>query len=89
MDIGQRFILLINRAFRALPHYSLDNGSIFNECLFSPGRNNVISGVAKTIKTHFKKHPLAIVNIKHRAKGTPVQELIFELEVCASSLHFC
>ncbi|XP_073117745.1 CRM-domain containing factor CFM2, chloroplastic isoform X2 [Elaeis guineensis] len=44
------------------------------------GRNNVISGVAKTIKTHFKKHPLAIVNIKHRAKGTPVQELIFELE---------
>lgn len=44
------------------------------------GRNNVISGVAKTIKTHFKKHPLAIVNIKGRAKGTSVQDLIFELE---------
>ncbi|WOL06537.1 hypothetical protein Cni_G15271 [Canna indica] len=44
------------------------------------GRSNVISGVAKTIKTHFKKHPLAIVNIKGRANGTSVQELIFELE---------
>ncbi|XP_020110638.1 CRM-domain containing factor CFM2, chloroplastic isoform X1 [Ananas comosus] len=44
------------------------------------GRNNVIPGVAKTIKTHFKKHPLAIVNIKGRATGTPVQQLIFELE---------
>ncbi|XP_072972731.1 CRM-domain containing factor CFM2, chloroplastic isoform X2 [Typha angustifolia] len=44
------------------------------------GRNNVLSGVAKTIKTHFKKHPLAIVNIKGRATGTSVQQLIFELE---------
>lgn len=46
------------------------------------GRNNVITGVAKTIKTHFKKHPLAIVNIKNRADGTPIQQLITELEVC-------
>ncbi|KAJ0985467.1 hypothetical protein J5N97_003823 [Dioscorea zingiberensis] len=44
------------------------------------GRNNVITGVAKTIKTHFKKYPLAIVNIKGRANGTSVQEIIFELE---------
>ncbi|KAH7688661.1 Poly(A)-specific exoribonuclease PARN protein [Dioscorea alata] len=44
------------------------------------GRNNIITGVAKTIMTHFKKHPLAIVNIKGRAKGTSVQEIIFELE---------
>ncbi|XP_008793802.1 CRM-domain containing factor CFM2, chloroplastic isoform X1 [Phoenix dactylifera] len=51
-----------------------------NRPVLAVGRNNAISGVAKTIKTHFKKHPLAIVNIKHRAKGTPVQELIFELE---------
>uniref|UniRef100_A0A453C5J7 CRM domain-containing protein n=1 Tax=Aegilops tauschii subsp. strangulata TaxID=200361 RepID=A0A453C5J7_AEGTS len=46
------------------------------------GRNNVITGVAKTIRTHFKKHPLAVVNIKNRADGTPVQQLISELEVC-------
>lgn len=45
------------------------------------GRNNVISGVAKTIKTHFKKYPLAIVNVKGRAKGTTVEEVVFELEV--------
>lgn len=44
------------------------------------GRNNIVTGVARTIMTHFKKHPLAIVNIKGRAKGTSVQEIIFQLE---------
>lgn len=29
---------------------------------------------------HFQKHPLAIVNVKGRAKGTSIQELIFKLE---------
>lgn len=42
----------------------------------------MISGVAKTIRTHFRKHALAIVNIKGRADGTSIAELIFELEVC-------
>lgn len=44
------------------------------------GRSNVVTGVAKTIKDHFKKYPLAIVNVKGRAKGTSVKELIFKLE---------
>ncbi|KAH9620459.1 hypothetical protein KSS87_007703 [Heliosperma pusillum] len=44
------------------------------------GRSNVITGVAKAIKDHFKKYPLAIVNIKGRAKGTSVKEVIFMLE---------
>ncbi|CAK9162841.1 unnamed protein product [Ilex paraguariensis] len=44
------------------------------------GKNNVVSGVAKAIKAHFQKHPLAIVNIKGRAQGTSVQEVIFKLE---------
>lgn len=50
------------------------------------GRNNVITGVAKTIQTHFRKHPLAIVNIKNRADGTPVQQLISELERATGSV---
>ncbi|XP_047062936.1 CRM-domain containing factor CFM2, chloroplastic [Lolium rigidum] len=50
------------------------------------GRNNVITGVATTIRTHFKKHPLAIVNIKNRADGTPVQQLISELEEATGSV---
>jgi hypothetical protein len=56
--------------------------------LIHTGRNNVITGVAKTIKTHFEKHPLAIVNIKNRADGTSVQQLISELEVlfCLASI---
>ncbi|TQD72014.1 hypothetical protein C1H46_042457 [Malus baccata] len=36
----------------------------------SPRRNNIVAGVAKTIKQHFEKHPLAIVNVKGIAKGT-------------------
>ncbi|KAF5958868.1 hypothetical protein HYC85_006093 [Camellia sinensis] len=44
------------------------------------GRSNIVTGVAKTIKTHFQKYPLAIVNVKGRAKGTSVQEVVFKLE---------
>ncbi|RVX08852.1 CRM-domain containing factor CFM2, chloroplastic [Vitis vinifera] len=44
------------------------------------GRSNIVTGVAKTIKAHFQKHPLAIVNVKGRAKGTSVQEVVFKLE---------
>ncbi|KAF3444703.1 hypothetical protein FNV43_RR14396 [Rhamnella rubrinervis] len=44
------------------------------------GRSNIITGVAMTIKEHFKKHPLAIVSVKGRAKGTSVQEVVFKLE---------
>jgi len=48
----------------------------------------MVTGVAKTIMTHFKKHPLAIVNVKGRAKGTSVQELVFQLEVCTPMFLF-
>lgn len=44
------------------------------------GRSNIVTGVAKTINTHFKKHPLAIVNVKGRAKGTSVQEVVLKLQ---------
>ncbi|XP_062184158.1 CRM-domain containing factor CFM2, chloroplastic [Phragmites australis] len=54
--------------------------------VLSIGRNNVITGVAKTIRTHFMKHPLAIVNIKNRADGTPIQQLISELEEATGSV---
>ncbi|OIT05910.1 PREDICTED: CRM-domain containing factor CFM2, chloroplastic [Nicotiana attenuata] len=44
------------------------------------GRSNIVTGVAKAIKAHFKKYPLAIVNVKGRAKGTSVREVVFKLE---------
>ncbi|KAL5582467.1 hypothetical protein UlMin_014909 [Ulmus minor] len=44
------------------------------------GRSNIVTGLAKTIKAHFQKYPLAIVNVKGRAKGTSVQEVVFQLE---------
>ncbi|PKI33793.1 hypothetical protein CRG98_045824 [Punica granatum] len=48
--------------------------------VLSIGRSNIIAGIAKAIRMHFQKHPLAIVNVKGRAKGTSIQELIFKLE---------
>lgn len=53
-----------------------------NRPVISVGRSNIVTGVAKTIKAHFEKHPLAIVNVKGRAKGTSVREVVFKLEVC-------
>lgn len=50
------------------------------------GRTNVVTGVAKAIRDHFKKHPLAIVNVKGRAKGTSVQEVVFQLEQATGSV---
>ncbi|XP_071703311.1 CRM-domain containing factor CFM2, chloroplastic [Rutidosis leptorrhynchoides] len=50
------------------------------------GRSNIVSGVAKTIKTHFQKYPLAIVNIKGRAKGTSVQEVVSKLEEATGAI---
>ncbi|XP_021299250.1 CRM-domain containing factor CFM2, chloroplastic [Herrania umbratica] len=44
------------------------------------GRSNIVTGVAKAIKAHFRKHPLAIVNVKGRAKGTSVQEVVLKLQ---------
>ncbi|GAV74812.1 CRS1_YhbY domain-containing protein [Cephalotus follicularis] len=44
------------------------------------GRSNIISGVAKQIKAHFERHPFAIVNVKGRAEGTSIQEVVFKLE---------
>lgn len=41
-----------------------------------------MTGVAEAIKVHFKRNPLAIVNVKGRAKGTSVQEVVLKLEVC-------
>jgi len=45
------------------------------------GKNNIVSSVVQAIKVHFEQHPLAIVNVKGRSKGTTVQELVFKLEV--------
>nr|XP_043606482.1 CRM-domain containing factor CFM2, chloroplastic [Erigeron canadensis] len=50
------------------------------------GRSNIVTGVAKTIKTHFQKHPLAIVNIKGRARGTSVQEVVSKLEEATGAI---
>ncbi|XP_010485497.1 PREDICTED: CRM-domain containing factor CFM2, chloroplastic-like [Camelina sativa] len=47
---------------------------------FAVGRSNVVTGLAKTLKMHFQKNHLAIVNVKGRAEGTSVQEVIAKLK---------
>ncbi|XP_042501882.1 CRM-domain containing factor CFM2, chloroplastic isoform X2 [Macadamia integrifolia] len=73
--------------FRAAPLSNKDRLLLRKQALkmkrrpvLAVGRNNVITGVAKTIRTHFRKNRLAIVNIKGRAKGTSIQEVVFKLE---------
>ncbi|XP_011047274.1 PREDICTED: chloroplastic group IIA intron splicing facilitator CRS1, chloroplastic [Populus euphratica] len=51
-----------------------------NRPVLAVGRSNIVTGVAKTIKAHFQRHPFAIVNVKGRAKGTSVQEVVSKLE---------
>lgn len=41
----------------------------------------MITGLAKSIRVYFQKHPFAIVGVKGRAKGTPVDEIIQQIEV--------
>ncbi|CAK8533671.1 unnamed protein product [Lathyrus sativus] len=44
------------------------------------GKSNIVTGLAKAIKDHFKRIPFVIVNVKGRAKGTSVNELVSKLE---------
>lgn len=62
-------------------HYFLLHGHI----LLS-GKSNIVSGLAKAIKDHFRKLPFVIVNVKGRAKGTSVQELVLKLEVAHAEI---
>lgn len=94
MSLSLEFLTLIGMFLLEFVHSMEDQGrlspllkivELLNNvvfCLMESGRNNVITGVAKAINTHFRKNPLAIVNVKGRAKGTTVEEVVFELEVC-------
>lgn len=61
-------------------HLSLSLSLFCGHIIFS-GKSNIVSGVVQTIKAHFEKHPLAVVNVKGRAKGTSIQEVVSKLEV--------
>lgn len=54
--------------------------------LFAIGKSNVVAGVAKALKAHFQKHPLAIVHVKGRAKGTSVQEVVIQLQEATGAI---
>ncbi|KAL1538610.1 CRM-domain containing factor CFM2, chloroplastic [Salvia divinorum] len=54
--------------------------------LLAVGKSNVITGVAKSIKEHFQKHPLAIVSIKGRAEGTSAREVIYNLQQATGAI---
>lgn len=76
-EMPHRAVLLSNKDRLLLRKQAL---KMKTRPVLAVGRNNIVSGVAKAIMVHFKKHPLAIVNVKGRAKGTSVQEVVFKLE---------
>lgn len=76
-EMPSRIIPLSNRERLVLRKQAL---KMRKRPVLAVGRNNAITGVAKAINTHFRKNPLAIVNVKGRAKGTTVEEVVFELE---------
>ncbi|ESW23129.1 hypothetical protein PHAVU_004G020800 [Phaseolus vulgaris] len=48
--------------------------------VLSVGKSNSVTGIAKAINAHFRKYPLAVVNVKGRANGTSIQEVVSKLE---------
>lgn len=48
--------------------------------LINVGRSNIVAGLAKAVRLYFQKQPFAIVGVKGRAKGTPVVEIIQQIE---------
>ncbi|XP_057858738.2 CRM-domain containing factor CFM2, chloroplastic isoform X2 [Cryptomeria japonica] len=53
---------------------------------FCVGKKNVVSDLAKSIRSRFKKHSLVKVEVKDRAKGTSISEIAFQLEEATGSL---
>ncbi|KAK4282467.1 hypothetical protein QN277_013841 [Acacia crassicarpa] len=77
IDLPSRHVNLSNRERLLLRKQALQ---MKKRPVLAVGKSNVVSGIAKQIKAHFEKHPLAIVNVKGRAKGTSVKEVVFKLE---------
>ncbi|XP_039690846.1 CRM-domain containing factor CFM2, chloroplastic isoform X2 [Medicago truncatula] len=44
------------------------------------GKSNIVAGLEEAIKNLLRRHPFVIVNVKGRAKGTSVHELVSILE---------
>eukprot|EP01018_Ginkgo_biloba_P022767 Gb_18303 [translate_table: standard] len=47
---------------------------------FHVGKSNVVSGLAKSIRSYFQRHALVKVGVKGRARGTSIAEIVFQLE---------
>ena len=49
--------------------------------MISTGKSNVIAGLASAMRHYFQRHPLVKVGVKGRAEGTPVAEIVQQIEV--------
>ncbi|KAF7819636.1 CRM-domain containing factor CFM2, chloroplastic [Senna tora] len=77
IELSSRSVYLSNKERLLLRRQAL---KMKKRPVLAVGKSNIVTGLAKAIKAHFEKHPLAIVNVKGRAKGTSVQEVVFKLE---------
>ncbi|TKY50365.1 Chloroplastic group IIA intron splicing facilitator CRS1 [Spatholobus suberectus] len=76
-ELPSRSVYLSNRERLLLRKQAL---KMKKRPVLAVGKSNIVNGLAKAIKAHFQKHPLAIVNVKGRAKGTSIQEVVSKLE---------
>ncbi|KAK7381360.1 hypothetical protein VNO78_33996 [Psophocarpus tetragonolobus] len=76
-ELSSRSVSLSNRERLLLRKQAL---KMKKKPVLAVGKSNIVTGLAKAIKAHFKKHPLAIVNVKGRARGTSIQEVVSKLE---------
>ncbi|XP_004489340.1 CRM-domain containing factor CFM2, chloroplastic isoform X2 [Cicer arietinum] len=77
IELPSRSLYLSNRERLLLRRQALN---MKKRPLLAIGKSNTVTGLAKAIKDHFRKHPFVIVNVKGRAKGTSVHELVSKLE---------
>ncbi|XP_019183525.1 PREDICTED: CRM-domain containing factor CFM2, chloroplastic isoform X2 [Ipomoea nil] len=82
-DVPSRTVQLSNKERLVLRKQALKTKK---RPVIAVGRSNIVTGVAKVIKTHFQKHPLAIVNVKGRAKGTSAREVAYKLEQATGAI---
>lgn len=80
-------IIILDPIFKAQPLTIKERIRLRQEALkqcdpmhINIGKSNMVTGLAKSIRLYFQKHPFAIVGVKGRAKGTPVEEIIRQIE---------
>lgn len=82
LKMGRRATFQIGEEEESTRVNLLEQSSDFQSSSLLSGRSNVVSGLARAVRMAFLQQHLVKVGIRGRAPGTPVEDIIEELEVC-------